>query len=86
MFEGFEERTVVNLVGANMGVAIIPYLPNLDPEKISILKVQSPRCFREIHMVWKKDGYLSPATQNFINFVKKKVEVASYHEKTRNGK
>ncbi|WHY86821.1 LysR family transcriptional regulator [Neobacillus novalis] len=73
VFEGYEERTVSDLVGANLGVAIVPYIPNLDEDKISIIRLQSPKCFRVIQMVWKLNGYMSPAVTNFKEFVEKKA-------------
>jgi DNA-binding transcriptional LysR family regulator len=73
VFEGYEERTVVDLVGANFGVAIVPYIPNLDKSKISIIRVQSPKCFRVIQMVWRINGYMSPAVMNFKEFVEKRA-------------
>ncbi|MCM3571144.1 LysR family transcriptional regulator [Neobacillus mesonae] len=73
VFEGYEERTVSDLVGANLGVAIVPYIPNLDKEKISMIRVQSPKCFRVIQMVWRSNGYMSPAVTNFKEFVKKRT-------------
>jgi DNA-binding transcriptional LysR family regulator len=73
VFEGYEERTVVDLVGANLGVAIVPYMPNLDEDKISIIRIQSPKCFRVIQMVWRADGYMSPAVTNFMKFVESKI-------------
>lgn len=73
IFEGYEERTVSDLVGANLGVAIVPYVPNLDENKISMIRVQSPKCFRVIQMVWRGNGYISPAVTNFKEFVEKRA-------------
>lgn len=73
VFEGYEERTVSDLVGANLGVAIVPHIPNLNEGKISTLQIQSPKCFRVIQMVWRINGYMSPAVSNFKDFVKKRA-------------
>ncbi|MEH7545955.1 MULTISPECIES: LysR family transcriptional regulator [Bacillaceae] len=73
VFEGYEERTVSDLVGANLGVAIVPYIPNLDESKISMVRVQSPKCFRVIQMVWRLNGFMSPAVKNFKEFVEKRA-------------
>ncbi|MFJ8065019.1 LysR family transcriptional regulator [Psychrobacillus sp. NPDC096426] len=75
IFEGFEERTVSDLVGANLGIALIPLLPALDKSKISIIRIREPKCFRSIQMVWRTNGYQSPAVSNFITFVKKHDKV-----------
>ena len=73
VFEGYEERTVSDLVGANLGVAIVPYSPNCDESNISMVRVQSPKCFRVIQMVWRSNGYMSPAVMNFKEFVEKRA-------------
>lgn len=73
VFEGYEERTVSDLVGANLGVAIVPPIPNLDEGKISMIRVQSPKCFRVIQMVWRINGYMSPAVKVFKEFVEKRA-------------
>lgn len=76
VFEGYEEGTVANLVGADLGIAIVPHVPNLDEDKISIIHIESQKRFREIHMVWRKNGYISPSVNNLMAFVKKKAIVA----------
>ncbi|MDQ6597792.1 LysR family transcriptional regulator [Bacillus salipaludis] len=73
VFEGYEERTVSDLVGANFGVAIVPYIPNLDESKISMIRLQSPKCFRVIQLVWRLNGYMSPAVTNFKEFVERRA-------------
>lgn len=73
VFEGYEERTVSDLVGANLGVAIVPNIPDLDKNKISMIRVQSPKCFRVIQMVWRINGYMSPAVTKFKEFVEKRA-------------
>jgi len=72
-FEGFEERTVADLVGANLGVALIPRFSGLDTEKVSVIHVENPECYRTIEMVWKTNGYMSPAVSNFIKFVEQQT-------------
>ncbi|PJN90712.1 LysR family transcriptional regulator [Bacillus sp. mrc49] len=68
-FEGLEERTVAGLVGAKFGVAIIPFIPGLDKEKISMIRIKNPQSVRVISMVWRTTGYMSPAVLKFKTFV-----------------
>lgn len=69
VFEGIEERTVTDLVEANFGVAIVPWLPHIDKRRISLISIKEPKPYRTIHMIWRKNGYLSPAVTNFLKFV-----------------
>jgi LysR family transcriptional regulator, transcription activator of glutamate synthase operon len=68
-FEAFEERTIAGLVGAKFGVALIPFIPGLDMDKISLIRIQKPQCMMTVQMVWPSSGYISPAVLNFISFV-----------------
>ena len=74
-FEGFEESTVAGLVGAKFGVAIIPYTPGLDRNKISLIRIRKPHSVREIRMVWRTNGYMPPAVDRFKCFVEQKMKV-----------
>jgi LysR family transcriptional regulator, transcription activator of glutamate synthase operon len=74
-FEGFEERTVAGLVGAKFGVALIPFIPGLDPKKVSLIRIKKPHSVREIRMVWKTNGYMSPAVEKFKTFVENTMEL-----------
>lgn len=69
-FEGVEERTVAGLVGAKFGVALIPFIPGLDMQKISLIRVRKPSCIIVIQMVWRTNGYMPPAVTRFKSYVK----------------
>lgn len=71
-FEALEERTVAGLVGAKFGVALIPFFPGIDMEKVSIIRVCIPQCTLGIHMVWRTDGYMSPAVTRFKSFIERR--------------
>lgn len=68
-FEAFEERTVAGLVGAKLGVALIPFVPGLDMQKVSLIHVRKPHCLIEIQMVYRTNGYISPALTHFKSYV-----------------
>jgi|GEM_PF-2745905 len=68
-FEAFDERTVAGLVGANLGVAHIPFFPGIDREKVSLVHVGNPHCSIGIQMVFRTSGYTSPAFEQFKTYV-----------------
>ncbi|KAB2334907.1 LysR family transcriptional regulator [Cytobacillus depressus] len=68
-FEGEEADTVAALVGAGLGISILPNLKGTDQSKISQIPVKSPQCRRTIGMAWVEGRYLSPATEKFKKFV-----------------
>lgn len=70
VFEGEDIGTVSGLVGAKLGVSLVPDLQVLDKSKVKLIRVKNPICKREIGIAWLKDGYLSPVVEGFIEFVK----------------
>lgn len=72
-FEGVGDATIAGFVAAHFGVALIPFIPGLDMEKISLLTVSKPRCRRVIQMVWRTDRYMTPAVTHFKRFVERGI-------------
>lgn len=72
-FEVYDERTVAGLVGANLGVALIPFFPGLDKDKVSQIPVGRPNCSVSNQMVYQTDGYISPVFAQFKSFVESKI-------------
>jgi DNA-binding transcriptional LysR family regulator len=68
-FEGVGDATIAGFVAVNFGVALIPYIPGLDMDKISLLTVSKPVCKRTIQMVWRSDRYMSPALMQFKRYI-----------------
>ncbi len=69
VFEGEDIGTVSGLVSANLGVSIVPNIEVLKKTKVKLLRVKKPICNRKIGIAHLKDGYLSPVTKNFIQYV-----------------
>lgn len=76
VFEGEDIGTVSGLVGAKLGVSLVPDLKVVDKSKVKLIRVKNPICKREIGIAWLKDGYLSPVVERFIEFVKSNKEVS----------
>lgn len=72
-FEAFEERTIAGLVGAKFGVALIPFISGLDPEKVSLIRVRKPQCLISIQMAWRTNEYMSPAVTHFKSYVESTI-------------
>ena len=75
-FEAFEERTVAGLVGAKLGVALITQIPGLDMQKVSLIRVQKPHCSIVIQMVWRTNGYLSPAVTHLMSYAENSLRLS----------
>ncbi|WP_078411976.1 LysR family transcriptional regulator [Priestia abyssalis] len=68
-FEGEEADTVAGLVAAGLGVSILPDLKGVDQSKLSQIRIRGRKCQRVIGLAWIQGRYLSPATQQFKQFV-----------------
>lgn len=60
---------VTGFVSAGLGISVVPNTPNLIGEELSVLRIKEPHCYRTIHMGWLKNGYMTPATKIFKDFV-----------------
>ncbi|WP_144552314.1 LysR family transcriptional regulator [Peribacillus simplex] len=69
VFEGDDIGTVSGLVGAKLGVSLIPELHVLDRSKVKLIRISNPVCKREIGMAWLQDAYLSPVVGKFIQYI-----------------
>lgn len=69
VFEGEDIGTVSGLVGAKLGVSIVPDIQVLDKRKVKPIRVKNPICKREIGVAWLMDSYSSPVVEGFIKFV-----------------
>lgn len=75
VFEGEDIGTVSGLVGAKLGISLVPDIQVLDKQKIKPIRVKNPICQRDIGMAWLKDSYSSPVVKGFIQFVHHLFEI-----------
>lgn len=74
-FEGEEAATVAGMVGAGLGVSLLPDLKGFDRSSIAQVHLRHPGSHRTIGLAVRKDGYLSPSAHNFKQFVLEKFGV-----------
>lgn len=68
-FAAEEMHTVAGFVGAGLGVSLIPNVKGLDGFNVKKIRVSNPPCYRKIGVSWAKDRYLSPAANEFKQFL-----------------
>lgn len=68
-FEGEEVATLRGLVGAGLGVALLPKLGQRTSVSATPVTVQTPRCFRTLGLSWVRGRYLPKATTVFRDFI-----------------
>lgn len=68
-FSGEEMHTIAGFVSAGLGVSIIPHIKGLEVFDVTKISVSAPSCRREIGVAWAKNRYLSPAANEFKDFL-----------------
>ena len=69
IFEGDDVNTATSLVGAHLGVSLLPKTTGMDTAGLVFLPISFPVCKREIGLAWSTTRPLSPAAQLFQQFV-----------------
>ncbi|MBY7142563.1 LysR family transcriptional regulator [Virgibacillus sp. NKC19-3] len=68
-FEGDDTITIMGLVGANLGVSLLPKIQGFYLDNVKCLKVTEPKCERPIGLAWNSKRYLSPVAKRFQQFL-----------------
>lgn len=68
-FEGEDPHTVAGFVSAGHGVSLIPAIKGLNEYNVKKISVNDPICERIIGVSWVVDRYLSPAANQFKNYL-----------------
>lgn len=74
-YDGLEINSIIGLVTANMGIALVPESIVQNIKGIKIIPLLDFNIDRTIYLIHKKEGYISKAVLYFKDFV------FSYHEK-----
>jgi DNA-binding transcriptional LysR family regulator len=67
--EAFHDNIIFGSVAAGFGVALVPEPLILPHPNIKVLPIVNPIPNRDLHLVWPKNRYISPAVENFKNFI-----------------
>lgn len=68
-FEGDEIWTLVGLVEAGLGVALVPRISGSKKYGIRFLPIRDQKCCRTVQLAWVKERYLSPVARKFKDFI-----------------
>lgn len=68
-YEVYSDHTILQMVSNGLGIALMPNDSYLMRADVSVLKLKENAPYRTIHMVWKKNHYLSPAAILFKDYI-----------------
>lgn len=68
-FEGEDPHTVAGFVSAGHGVSLIPNIKGLNEFNVEKIPVTDLKCVRNIGVSWVNGRYLSPAANQFKNYL-----------------
>ena len=69
-YEVEEDHTMAGFVRYNMGVALMPYLPLLNPERVQIKHLADQPLQHQIYLVVRRSGFITPAVHRFQEFIR----------------
>ncbi|MEO4052386.1 LysR family transcriptional regulator [Solibacillus sp. CAU 1738] len=69
-FEGEEIHTVAGLVESGLGVSLIPHIKGLEQYNVHVISVDAENCKREIGLAYLQTRFMSPVTDQFINYLR----------------
>ena len=69
IFEGDDTNTAASLVGARLGISLLPRIIGAGALHIVQVPVSFPTCKREIGIIWSMSRRLSPAALHFLQFI-----------------
>lgn len=71
VFEVRECNAALQYVSLKFGVAILPHVPAMDSNKVSVLPIDDPNkdFVRTVYLSWSKTRPLSPAAQRVRNYI-----------------
>lgn len=72
-YETEEDQVIAGLVAAGFGIGIVPYMDLLLKLDVAILAISTPPYKREFFMVQNKEVFLPPVSQQFWDYVSKKM-------------
>lgn len=71
LIEAVEDHTIIGFVYWNYGVAVVPNLPQLNPNEVKLLHLKDKIGMHPIYIITKSDHFLPPAVNRFNEFVQK---------------
>ena len=69
--EATEESMIASLVAMDLGIAIVSLSPAVQLPTVNILRLDHPKNYRYIHLIYLRHHYLIPAVRHFQNYVLK---------------
>ena len=75
--EATEESMIASLVAMELGVAVVSLSPAVQLPTVHIVKLDHPKNYRYIHLIYLRHHYLSPAVRHFQNYVLKWAKTSS---------
>lgn len=70
VYEIGEDSSMAGLVAEGFGVAIMPDIPVLKCLNVDVRPLDDASYKRHLHVAYMKDKYISPASRQFIDFIK----------------
>lgn len=68
-YEVEEDQVIAGLVSRGFGIAVVPYMEELERMKVRVIQISSPAWERNFYMATRKKHHMTPSVQRFRQFV-----------------
>ena len=69
-FQVEEDYTMVAFVQRGMGIALIPHLPQLDTQTVTIRHIEDNQLEHELYLITQPNHFMTPSVQRFQEFIR----------------
>lgn len=78
-FEVPDDHTIIGLVEAGLGIALIADSRSLHMDKVSVLRFPNTPPKRKQYMVWSRTRFMPPVVRRFRDYIMESVKEAPYN-------
>lgn len=70
-----DEHSIVAMVSENFGIALVPRIQEIDPQRVNVHKLYDIELEHRVFMFWMRDRYQMPVVKRFVEYMRNQGEV-----------
>ncbi|MEE1227582.1 MAG: LysR family transcriptional regulator [Lachnospiraceae bacterium] len=67
-----DEHSIQAMVSENFGIAIVPWIGEIDQDKVTVHRLSDVKLNNKTYMIWMKNRFQMPAAERFIQYISRK--------------
>lgn len=70
-----DEHSIVAMVSEDFGIALVPDIQEIDPQRVNIHRLYDMELEHRVYMFWMRDRYQLPVVKRFVEYMKEQGAV-----------